>query len=142
MPNDLKIDPIGFMEDYQRLINPLIAVDHTSPMTATEAKIRAGRMAEEAADAMRYAASAFKVRKDPMTGRALAEDMIAMRLHGYSSGTMLWKHMSAFYDNGVAVVMVVTNAGKSVMLEDDPNLFPSDTLVTQLRLLIETGDIK
>jgi hypothetical protein len=37
-----------------------------------------------------------------------------------------------------AVVFVITD-GKAMCIEDDLNLFPSDTLITQLRLLQETN---
>lgn len=41
----------------------------------------------------------------------------------------------AIEDGGVAFVCIICN-GKSVVLEDDPNMFPSDRLVTQVRLLL------
>lgn len=41
----------------------------------------------------------------------------------------------ATFENGEKVVVFVIAGGQPVVLEDDASLFPSDTLVSQLRLL-------
>lgn len=84
----------------------------------------------------------FKPKKDVMTTRPSAEEMIGMRLRFVENSSMPFRHLSAYWNDNVACVMVVTNSGKPVMLEDDPGLFPSDTLITQLKMIIETGDVK
>lgn len=45
-------------------------------------------------------------------------------------------HISFFFAEGKAIVFIVNKDHKPVVIEDDPDLFPSDMLVTQLRLLI------
>lgn len=44
-------------------------------------------------------------------------------------------HINAYVDNGKAYVFIVGMNGEPQVLKDDYNLFPSDTLITQLRLL-------
>lgn len=45
------------------------------------------------------------------------------------------EHISMYVTPSSAIVFVVKN-GVPTTIEDDPNMFPSDTLITQLRLLI------
>jgi hypothetical protein len=64
--------------------------------------------------------------------------MIAMRLfRNAKEGHKVhpFQHMDAFVDEHVAVVFIIHN-NKPVTIEDDVYLFPSDSLITQLRLLI------
>lgn len=63
-------------------------------------------------------------------------DMIAMRLRLTPGQRFPMKDIHAYTDSGVAYVFVVNTDGKYVVIEDDPDLFPSDKLITQLRLLI------
>jgi len=65
-------------------------------------------------------------------------ECIRMRLKiGVSDSTKLFDHIDAYYSpmtNGVVFVFVVNN-GQAQVLEDGWDLFPSDTLITKLRLL-------
>ncbi len=84
----------------------------------------------------------FTPRKDDRSfeiGGLSAEEMLAIRLRLKSGQSLPLRHIAAFCDDKTAVVMVVLPNGKAVMIEDDVNLYPSDTLITQLRLLMETG---
>lgn len=45
------------------------------------------------------------------------------------------KHVSLYVSGEQAVVFLVANDGKVAVLEDDPALFPSDKLITEIRLL-------
>lgn len=49
-----------------------------------------------------------------------------------------FQKISAHRLNPDTVVVFVIQNGKAILLEDGVDLFPSDTLVTQLRLLAET----
>lgn len=67
------------------------------------------------------------------------EHMILMRLNnnpmgarGYGSGL---DFMAAHKLTDEKIVVFVCNDGKYVTLEDDADLFPSDALVTQIRML-------
>lgn len=62
--------------------------------------------------------------------------MIAMRLRITEGYIMPLPHMSAYVNDKVAIVFVVNKDNKPLAIEDDVNLFPSDALITQLRLLI------
>lgn len=62
--------------------------------------------------------------------------MISMRLHLTEGAKFPLPHIDAYICNGVAIVFVITKDFKPIIIEDDPALFPSDTLITQLRLLI------
>jgi hypothetical protein len=74
--------------------------------------------------------------------------MIAMRMkwgvygrdpNTYREGSIPFQHISVHAGQEKVFVFVVVN-GKSVTIEDDPKLFPSDTLVTQLTML-ETNNV-
>lgn len=41
-----------------------------------------------------------------------------------------------YCEDGKAAIVFIVKDGKPVVIEDDPHLFPSDSLITQLRLLI------
>ena len=62
--------------------------------------------------------------------------MISMRLHLKSGDYFPLPHIDAYLGPNCAIVFVVTKDHKAVIIEDDSALFPSDTLITQLRLLI------
>ena len=78
--------------------------------------------------------------------------MIAMRM-GWGPYNGVSIHMSATLtqapfqfieavrtnDNSKVYIFVLTRDGKPVTLEDDSPLFPSDQLITQLRLLEQNG---
>lgn len=68
---------------------------------------------------------------DPYSSSKL-EEMMRMRLR--SARSAFFKHWHAFKDGETVHVMVVNN-GQSVLLKDDFSLFPSDQLITALRLL-------
>lgn len=62
--------------------------------------------------------------------------MIGMRLRLADGSRFPFDHISSHLcDDKVLVFIVPHNKSDAVILEDDPNLFPSDTLITQLRLL-------
>lgn len=64
--------------------------------------------------------------------------MIQMRLsRGVKEGQKIlpFQHIDAYVSEKTAVVFMVIN-DKPVTIEDDVGLFPSDNLITQLRLLI------
>lgn len=62
--------------------------------------------------------------------------MISMRLHFKSGDRFPLPHIDAYVTKDVAVVFAIDKSNRPVIIEDDPALFPSDTLITQLRLLI------
>jgi hypothetical protein len=62
--------------------------------------------------------------------------MIAMRMRWTSGMLFPLPHISAYVKGNVAIVFVVNKENKPVCLEDDAELFPSDSLITQLRLLV------
>ena len=63
-------------------------------------------------------------------------EMINMRLHTPEYGRINLNWIDAYVSDTVALVFVVDRHDNPVTLKDDPHLFPSDTLITQLRLLI------
>lgn len=85
---------------------------------------------------------------DPATGKPSANHILYLRLERmlrnsntlYTDMGMLmpWKWMEAYADDTVACVAVVTVTGKVVLLEDDVHLFPSDTLLAQIKLIVTT----
>lgn len=66
--------------------------------------------------------------------------MIKMRMHrglGLQEGAIFpLDHIHAHKINDEKVAVLVVHKGQATLIEDDNSLFPSDTLVTQLRLLI------
>lgn len=46
-----------------------------------------------------------------------------------------FRHVSAYKHGDIVMVWLVTLEGKALTIEDEWALFPSDTFVTQLRLL-------
>jgi len=60
--------------------------------------------------------------------------MIAMRLRVPSLAEFPFPHFATIYANDIVYVTIVTDKG-AVMFEDDAGMFPSDVLVSQLRLL-------
>lgn len=91
--------------------------------------------------------SSIIIRKPQMpdfnTGRPTPLEMIAMRLHYHklvpdnSTPVAAFKYIDAYHKDGKAYVFVVNNNGEAVILTDDAGLFPSDSLITQLRMLAE-----
>lgn len=59
---------------------------------------------------------------------------IAHRLQLQNGGRLPFDGLETLLGDDVVYIMIVSN-GKGVMLEDERGLFPSDTLLTQLRLL-------
>jgi hypothetical protein len=68
---------------------------------------------------------------------AKLEDMIRMRLR--SAPGSFFDHWHAYKAKDDKVVVLVVNNGAHVVLEDEWPLFPSDALITQLRLLEKTS---
>lgn len=67
--------------------------------------------------------------------------MLAWRLRLFNAQAFIdrlpWQHLSTCYLEGNTVFVFVVVGNKAVTIEDDPNLYPSDTLISALRLLIE-----
>lgn len=62
--------------------------------------------------------------------------MISMRMRIPNGERFPLPHIDAYVTKDVAVVFTIDKSNRPVIIEDDPGLFPSDTLITQLRLLI------
>lgn len=78
------------------------------------------------------------VTNDHLGGGMSDEQMIFMRLCGgrtYAPPNKEFDFLSAYRFAEDKVAIFVCNNGKYVVLEDDHNLFPSDSLITQLRML-------
>jgi hypothetical protein len=54
----------------------------------------------------------------------------------YGSPDVPFEHMAVHLGNGKAFVFIVSN-GEAVTLTDEPGIFPSDALITQVRMLAE-----
>jgi len=70
----------------------------------------------------------------PQVQRPSANQMIAMRLHTPAGEMLPFQHLSVCQLQDKTFVFVVQD-NQAVTLEDDPVLFPSDSLITSLRLL-------
>lgn len=68
-------------------------------------------------------------------GEAGAYKLLAMRMRVPEGSKLPFEHLSMHVTDTAAFVFLVTK-GKPVTIEDDASLFPSDQLITQLRLLI------
>ena len=68
--------------------------------------------------------------------RPSPRQMIAMRMHWPPNQTIPFPYLDAYAIdiNNVAVFLV--HQGEAMVLHDDASLFPSDTLITQLRTLL------
>jgi hypothetical protein len=78
------------------------------------------------------------VTNNPIHGGMSGEQMIFMRLYGgqlNATPNQGFDFLSAYRFAEDRVAIFVCNNGKYVVLEDDHNLFPSDSLITQLRIL-------
>lgn len=63
-------------------------------------------------------------------------DKLSMRMGWYGSRIKTFEHIDIVALPSKVLVWAITNGDfQSVVIEDDPSMFPSDTLVTQLRLL-------
>lgn len=71
---------------------------------------------------------------NPMETNSGRMEMLAMRLRIPINGAWGFDHISTALGKDKVFVFIVQN-DRAVALEDDASLFPSDTLVTQLRLL-------
>lgn len=76
-------------------------------------------------------AGQLSIRTDPQ--RRLL-DMIGMRLRLEDGERLPFDFISAYEDGATVYVFTVTN-NKPAIFEDDGSMFPSDTLITQLRLI-------
>lgn len=63
--------------------------------------------------------------------------MIAMRLHLNEGETYPFDFMEAHRIDESKVVVFLVNDKQPMMLEDDGHLFPSDLLITKLRLIMK-----
>lgn len=79
-----------------------------------------------------------KIGEDPVFGRSL-RDMIAMRMHWKEGVEIPFAFLEPVrLDHDRIVVFAIAN-GRPVTIETDSALFPSDELITQLRLIAEEG---
>lgn len=72
---------------------------------------------------------------DVYTGRPTPEQMLAMRMRWSPMERYPLDHISMYIAKDKAFIFVVKD-GSHVTIEDDAALFPSDALITQLRLLV------
>jgi len=63
--------------------------------------------------------------------------LVLMRLNISAGDATGFAHVQAFepLDHDIVYVWVVTKDAKSAVLEDEASIFPSDSLITKLRLL-------
>lgn len=116
------------------------AIAASSPPISTTTGIQPGgiTLGTSSVDLARRISNAFPTR--PPTNDIAYPDnrksMIAMRLRLTDGVKWPFDFLEThLHEERVLVFLVV--GGKPVMLEDDANLFPSDTLITQLRLIQE-----
>lgn len=63
------------------------------------------------------------------------EEQLRVRMRWANFGDHKFHTLATRMTEEKAFVWVITHEGKSVVLEDDKDLYPSDSLVTQLRVL-------
>lgn len=70
------------------------------------------------------------------------KDMMAMRMRwGFGENPIGFAHMAMHRAGDKVHIWVITHDGESVVLEDDAGLYPSDPLITKIRLM-QGGDQK
>lgn len=79
----------------------------------------------------------FQYESDDIRNGAFRLKLLGYRLRRTAGNMFQWDHLSTCYLEGKTVFIFVVVGGRAVTLEDDPLLYPSDTLISQLRLLIE-----
>ena len=74
------------------------------------------------------------------------EEMMAMRMRWGATppgqmhpNAVGFKHMAMHAAGDVVHIWIITHDGKSLVLEDEHGLYPSDALITKIRLL-QSGD--
>lgn len=93
---------------------------------------------KKAGDMLSRAANIMPPTSTPPPGMLMspeeAMNMLRMRMrwNGYYKGFI---YINAIVCSEKAHVIIITQDQKQVVLEDDPNLFPSDTLVTSIRMI-------
>lgn len=75
-------------------------------------------------------------RMNAMTGEVDGLWLLGARMRWRPGARHPFNHMSLYMENGKAILFVVDKDQKPIVLEDDFNLFPSDTLIGQLQLMI------
>lgn len=75
-------------------------------------------------------------RMNAMTGELDGLWLLGARMRWRPGARHPFNHMSLYMENGKAILFVVDKDQKPIVLEDDFNLFPSDTLIGQLQLMI------
>ena len=119
--------------DLKRMYDPIM--DQRVGVCLTEADMRLAQLeqAKRRADYANHTADALRY-GTPVSGRYDPLQMIAMRLRtpeGMSTG---FQHISVCERPGKVFVFVVAK-DQPTIIEDDPILFPSDTLIAALHLL-------
>lgn len=85
------------------------------------------------ADALRYGGMTNTKAEDTLTPERM-RGMIASRMR-WSPAGLHFDYLEARKLNSEQAIVFLVVGDKAVMIYDDINLFPSDTLITQLRLL-------
>lgn len=122
----------------EQIADRLSAIQHSLPLPSifeTQAQITA---TEQAARRVQQAA-VMQNASYHQTNTFSYEQMILMRMNGpqaprYLDGSS-FDFLAAYRLSDEKMVVFVCNEGKYVALEDDATLFPSDSLVTQLRMI-------
>lgn len=79
----------------------------------------------------------FSIEIDPYTNKPSAQGLLHLRLSLMypTSPWPMFKNIHAVLTDTKAFVFVVRDDDQAVIIEDDATLFPSDALMTQLKLL-------
>lgn len=72
---------------------------------------------------------------NPRTGHFSDEHMVAMRLH-LGHDTLAFQHFSVGQKSNRDRVVFIIHKDQHIVLEDGSDLFPSDDLITKMKLLL------
>jgi len=121
----------------EQIADRLSAIQHSVPLPSAlgaQAQITATEQARRIQQAAVMQNASYH-----QTNTFSYEQMILMRMNGpqaprYLDGSS-FDFLAAYRLSDEKMVVFVCNEGKYVALEDDATLFPSDSLVTQLRMI-------
>jgi hypothetical protein len=89
-----------------------------------------------AVDAFGYGGIAGQAESRAVRRKPTVWDKLCMRMDWELIGAAKKRKVELFEDSGYVIIMGVRN-GEPFVIKDDENLFPSDQVVTQLRLLYD-----
>ena len=119
------------------LYDPLLdrCVDRRVTAAFSEAEMRLAQVeqAKRRADYASHAADALKY-GTPVSARYSPIQMITMRMRIREGDILPFQHLSMYEAQNKVFVFVVAK-DQPTIIEDDPTLFPSDTLIAALHLL-------